>query len=180
MQIVHARLSARGKILFRFAGEVRYSRFKEVFDGRYDQEEAREGGEARQQQAETARQGEVVPERKPTTEAPVSAPRLIPLEMLVNILARTMASRVVARCPAYPRESVEDKAREMLTGYAALVLDAWGDAGYFPIPESRDPAEDRAIVCLRCGAVSYNPHDVQARYCGRCHVLHERRDSVRQ
>lgn len=25
--------------------------------------------------------------------------------------------------------------------------------------------------CPRCGAVSYNPHDLAARYCGRCHVF---------
>lgn len=29
------------------------------------------------------------------------------------------------------------------------------------------------IQCLRCGFVSYHPRDIQARYCGRCHVFHD-------
>ena len=29
------------------------------------------------------------------------------------------------------------------------------------------------ITCLRCGKTSYNPNDVQQRYCGHCHVFHE-------
>lgn len=27
--------------------------------------------------------------------------------------------------------------------------------------------------CLNCGRVSYNPHDVEQRYCGACHVFHD-------
>ena len=30
-----------------------------------------------------------------------------------------------------------------------------------PVPSS--------ITCPRCGAVSYNPHDIAAGYCGQCH-----------
>lgn len=29
------------------------------------------------------------------------------------------------------------------------------------------------IRCLRCGAVSFNPQDVIAHYCARCHDWHE-------
>ena len=29
-----------------------------------------------------------------------------------------------------------------------------------------------AIMCLRCGAVSHNPHDVEQLYCGACHRFH--------
>jgi ribosomal protein L37E len=25
------------------------------------------------------------------------------------------------------------------------------------------------FTCPRCGAVSYNPNDIEAGYCGRCH-----------
>lgn len=30
-----------------------------------------------------------------------------------------------------------------------------------------------SITCPRCGAVSFNPHDIAERYCGRCHQFHE-------
>jgi len=30
-----------------------------------------------------------------------------------------------------------------------------------------------SIECLRCGCVSYNPNDVNNRYCGKCHVFHD-------
>jgi ribosomal protein L37E len=30
----------------------------------------------------------------------------------------------------------------------------------------------KAITCLRCGKTSYNPHDVENRYCGNCHIFH--------
>ncbi len=29
-----------------------------------------------------------------------------------------------------------------------------------------------AIKCLICGMVSYNPNDVEHRYCGNCHRFH--------
>jgi hypothetical protein len=31
-----------------------------------------------------------------------------------------------------------------------------------------------AILCLSCGAVSHNPHDVEQRYCAACHRFHDR------
>ena len=31
-----------------------------------------------------------------------------------------------------------------------------------------------ALLCLRCGAVSYNPADVWQRYCARCHTFHQK------
>ena len=36
-------------------------------------------------------------------------------------------------------------------------------------------ADGKAIMCLRCGMVSYNPHDVEQRYCGACHLFLEAR-----
>jgi ribosomal protein S27AE len=33
--------------------------------------------------------------------------------------------------------------------------------------EARVPPEP--YICPRCGAVSYNPHDKEQRYCGFCH-----------
>src|SRR5215467_1192268 len=32
----------------------------------------------------------------------------------------------------------------------------------------------KAITCLRCGLTSFNPNDIAQRYCGRCHVFHDR------
>lgn len=29
--------------------------------------------------------------------------------------------------------------------------------------------EPPSFVCPRCGAKSYNPHDIAERYCGACH-----------
>lgn len=33
-------------------------------------------------------------------------------------------------------------------------------------------ADGKSIRCLRCGRTSYNPDDVQYRYCGCCHRFH--------
>jgi hypothetical protein len=34
-------------------------------------------------------------------------------------------------------------------------------------------ADRKAITCLKCGATSYHPGDINNRYCARCHVFHE-------
>lgn len=34
-------------------------------------------------------------------------------------------------------------------------------------------ADQRVIVCLCCGTVSYNPSDVVNKYCGFCCLFHE-------
>jgi len=31
----------------------------------------------------------------------------------------------------------------------------------------------RCLLCLRCNRISFNPNDVQQRYCGHCHVFLE-------
>ena len=30
-----------------------------------------------------------------------------------------------------------------------------------------------SIACPKCGMVSYNPNDVEQRYCGNCHAFHD-------
>lgn len=35
------------------------------------------------------------------------------------------------------------------------------------------PPNGLGIQCAACGLVSWNPRDVDARYCGRCHRRHE-------
>ncbi len=29
-----------------------------------------------------------------------------------------------------------------------------------------------SITCPRCGMTSYNPNDIEQRYCGNCHMFH--------
>lgn len=31
---------------------------------------------------------------------------------------------------------------------------------------------DTYICCLICGKKSFNPHDIENRYCGHCHIFH--------
>lgn len=35
------------------------------------------------------------------------------------------------------------------------------------------PNGQRALLCTTCSALSWNPHDVEQRYCGRCHAFLE-------
>ena len=37
----------------------------------------------------------------------------------------------------------------------------------------------RAITCRICGLTSYNPHDVEHRYCGKCHIVHDEQLSLK-
>jgi len=37
-----------------------------------------------------------------------------------------------------------------------------------------EPTKSAGIACLRCGKVSYNPQDIENRYCGFCHQFHAR------
>lgn len=49
-----------------------------------------------------------------------------------------------------------------------LNCDEWYDA-HFVTFETRE----RSIVCLLCGAESFNRHDVEQRYCGACKLFHD-------
>jgi len=31
----------------------------------------------------------------------------------------------------------------------------------------------RSITCPRCGRTSFNPNDIEQRYCGNCHRFHD-------
>lgn len=63
-----------------------------------------------------------------------------------------------------------------------LVMHTGDPARAEPVPTDlarhvlgRDPVTIAAVTarlgirCLACGAVSWNPHDVEQRYCGACH-----------
>ena len=41
-----------------------------------------------------------------------------------------------------------------------------------PSPGCWISADGSMIACYRCGRISHNRHDVDNRYCGRCHVFH--------
>jgi hypothetical protein len=53
---------------------------------------------------------------------------------------------------------------EALAGLRAL-QEALQRHGFTPAQPS--------ITCPRCGSVSYNPGDIEHRYCGRCHQFHQ-------
>lgn len=41
-------------------------------------------------------------------------------------------------------------------------------------PDTFKISEDgKSITCLRCKRTSFNPNDVEQRYCGFCHVFHD-------
>jgi hypothetical protein len=37
--------------------------------------------------------------------------------------------------------------------------------------EIRDTTYGPSLTCPHCGAVSFGPHDISHRYCGRCHLF---------
>lgn len=43
--------------------------------------------------------------------------------------------------------------------------------------------DGKSITCITCGMTSANPHDIEQRYCGHCHVFHDdeaRKESIDQ
>lgn len=58
-------------------------------------------------------------------------------------------------------------ARHLFTGAQVRVLfPALGSAGCLVFPELP------AITCSQCGLTSWNPEDVERRFCGSCHVFY--------
>jgi hypothetical protein len=49
---------------------------------------------------------------------------------------------------------------------AVVVANALDESTTTPPPE---PKLDEPYICPRCGSHSYNPNDMEQRYCGRCH-----------
>jgi hypothetical protein len=50
-----------------------------------------------------------------------------------------------------------------------IQLEAWAARRGYQIP----PDAAVSIVCPQCGFRSYNPHDIEHRYCGQCHQFHD-------
>lgn len=76
---------------------------------------------------------------------------------IVEAIVRLFVAAEVAEAAKIAEAAIRPWAREMVeseTGYLLV------EAG-------------RAIMCLRCGAVSHNPTDVEQHYCGACHVFHQ-------
>jgi len=60
-----------------------------------------------------------------------------------------------------------------ILGWLAVLQDedgSWSEILFgTPVTIERRAAAPPAFRCPSCGAVSYNPHDIRERYCGRCH-----------
>jgi hypothetical protein len=71
------------------------------------------------------------------------------------------------------------KVREMLAAIDAergKGYELWLAAAGYDILFKRGARDGVRFVirCRRCKLISHNPHDVENRYCGNCHVFHER------
>jgi hypothetical protein len=62
---------------------------------------------------------------------------------------------------ALPWEHVPERNKRLMIEVANSIMAKW-------FPEHRAVVE-ASFVCPRCGARSYNPHDIEHGYCGECH-----------
>ena len=53
-------------------------------------------------------------------------------------------------------------------GDIAKRLREWESQGFSIAPDGK------SITCHVCGMTSHNPNDVRYKYCGMCHVFHEK------
>ena len=82
-------------------------------------------------------------------------------EDIVEALLRQMLSEV---SPPTPNPIWAELGAEMFRQLARDIVAS--DVPYLLVHQGK------AIMCLRCGAVSHNPHDVEQLYCGACHRFH--------
>jgi len=75
------------------------------------------------------------------------------------------------------RAASADEQRTALVAAARALLrdrpDATHDCGEWIAGGRCELCERPAIVCPRCGRVSFHPQDITNRYCGACHRFHE-------
>jgi hypothetical protein len=94
-------------------------------------------------------------------------------------LVEALLTQMLSECPPPPRRpEVPDVIADML---ARVMVRTAKD---ILRPLARDivasgvpflpVANGKAIICFTCGLVSHNPNDVEQRYCGNCHVFHEK------
>jgi hypothetical protein len=76
-----------------------------------------------------------------------------------------LIEQMLSEAGAAPSAFVSEIARDVARGVARDIV-ASGATGLIV-------ARGKAIMCLRCGMVSHNPHDVENRYCGACHAFAE-------
>lgn len=58
-----------------------------------------------------------------------------------------------------------------MSEYAQFTVTAAGP-GYVLV--NHRETDEPGIMCQACGSVSYNPHDIENLYCGRCHKFHRK------
>jgi hypothetical protein len=66
--------------------------------------------------------------------------------------------------------------RAIAAQYRAHTAEPSGVVGRGPtyvIAEDARAAGGRVITCFLCQRTSANPHDVERRYCGHCHLFHD-------
>jgi hypothetical protein len=69
-------------------------------------------------------------------------------------LSRVFERALVYRDIAYVEHEIHDLFKQL--------------QAYTPAPANEPPS----IFCPKCGLVSYNPNDIEQRYCGSCHEWH--------
>lgn len=159
-----------------------------MFDGRNHQKAGEEVHVGQTHDEETrARQGEVMACAPQGAPDPAPFPR-IPHQQLQNVFTRFIMQQLVKSAAVLEAEEdwrkwwalnmAESLARRLAAAIAGNVLKL--PRPYFLLPEIRLDLDDQysygpdlAILCLRCGMVSYNPNDIAQRYCGRCHLFLE-------
>ncbi len=61
---------------------------------------------------------------------------------------------------------------EVFIALMVYVGDLRGTGESYRVIDTDKAEGGKAIVCLKCGRLSFNPNDVAARYCSNCHVFH--------
>ena len=77
-----------------------------------------------------------------------NAEEILRLENIIAIQQKQIERLIEAR-------GIEIAAKERLMGYTIS-------------------ANGKSITCKRCGFVSHNWNDVKNRYCGHCHIFHDK------
>jgi len=94
---------------------------------------------------------------KPPTPPQPPQPPLLSQAQVVDVILRQMISESGAELSPATMTLAHD-----LVGGAAVAI-ALSGVPYI-IAE-----HGTALLCLRCGNLSHNPHDVEHKYCGACH-----------
>lgn len=146
---------------------------------------------------ESAAVGEIMPPGEIEAAEPMPVP-WSPLELIQNLEAYERVMRLRGK-PISPRARVLVSAERLLRQRLLLIAppvgtaprkrpgDASGHTSGEKANSNPRRLDDRldpkkppppSFTCPRCGSVSYNPHDIENRYCARCHVFHGQIDRL--